>query len=336
MGWFGSSAPKKFKDFEAEIEALLRRERPSDVRALLHRPTVPTGFSGLYAAYHPFTVWMYRFDDLKKRPLAANISSYLVQRNRHEQQVKDVLSEISRHETGRALFDEIDRIGKDVLIYPYWSFGDGTPSGRSLKALLNIGRNKYRNENYKFFGGFGLNATAQRFRDPDEDGHSDIAISFTASMWGPTKFDRRSGLLSGTAGRSGPGSLPDELLFHELVHATRSMLLAESDHSTVNNAFGNKEEYIAVVVTNIYTAEKASDPKHPKLRASHDGFGTLSDPADFLNNKAATKPSPRELLKELFNSQQRPFYVKVGSLPESTVFWNPARVVGRELKLVAP
>src|SRR5205085_1023787 len=63
-----SSDFKKYQDFAAEITALLHRERPAHARELVQDHFVPTGVAGIVAAYHPFTTWMYRFDDLKKRP----------------------------------------------------------------------------------------------------------------------------------------------------------------------------------------------------------------------------------------------------------------------------
>src|SRR5262245_39123794 len=111
MSWFGSPKPKKYADFEAEINAQLQRERPADAPALSRIFREPTAFSGVFAVYWPFAIWMYRFDDLKKLPLTVNINSYLFQRKLHVQQVKDTLAVIAANDTGQALFDEIDRIG---------------------------------------------------------------------------------------------------------------------------------------------------------------------------------------------------------------------------------
>jgi hypothetical protein len=124
---------------------------------------------------------------------------------------------------------------------------------------------------------------------------------------------------------------------YELVHATRATISAKFDKAKVNRDYGDMEEYIAVLVTNIYLAEKAPNQKHPKLRANHDAvFIEMRDPAGFLDNKEGINPPPRVLLKELFNSPQKPFYIKLARPPDSTVLWNPAKVVGRELKLIAP
>jgi hypothetical protein len=336
MGWFGSDDPKDYKDFKADIEALLQRERPFDARELTQDHRLPTSLSGILIGYHSFVRWMYRFDDLKKRDLTVNINSYRFQKKLYVRQVTEVLSDISQQDTGSALFDEISRIGKDVYITPYWYFGDGSTNSGGLKAKFNIGKNKYRNQNYSVFPAYGDNATTQPLGKPDQNGHSDVAIAFTASMWGPTKFNRRTNLWTGTSVASGPGSGPDEVLYHELVHATRTML-AKFDLKPVNKDYDNKEEYIAVLVTNIYLAENAPDQKHPKLRAGHSAqHNEMRDPAGFLDNKEGINPPPRALLRELFNGPQKPFYIQLGRLPESTVLWNPARVVGRELKLIAP
>lgn len=83
---------------------------------------------------------------------------------------------------------------------------------------------------------------------------------------------------------SGPGSKPDEILLHELVHSAR-FTGRDFNQKTLTGAmsgYGDEEEYFAVLVTNIYTSEAGGT----NLRADHAGFSnlsaTLSKPEDFL------------------------------------------------------
>jgi hypothetical protein len=57
-----------------------------------------------------------------------------------------------------------------------------------------------------------------------------------------------------------PGLAPDEILFHEIVHASR----------LIGNDFGprNEEEFFAVLVTNIYMSEKGK--RFSELRYRYD------------------------------------------------------------------
>src|SRR5207342_856269 len=71
---------------------------------------------------------------------------------------------------------------------------------------------------------------------------SDAVIEFTQEIW------------RGEAMRP-PSDAPDEVLFHEMVHASRTMR-GVSDRKTASRRYGDEEEYIAVVLTNIYMSEK--------------------------------------------------------------------------------
>src|SRR5262249_2126075 len=56
-------------------------------------------------------------------------------------------------------------------------------------------------------------------------------------------------------GTQGPATNTDEVLFHELIHATRDTRGVNID-ANVNKDYINEEEYLAVVLTNIYVSNK--------------------------------------------------------------------------------
>jgi Effector protein len=62
-----------------------------------------------------------------------------------------------------------------------------------------------------------------------------------------------------------PGHAPDEVLFHEMVHASRDMR-GKSDRKPANAGYGDQEEYLAIVLTNLFLSEKGQ----LIFRASHD------------------------------------------------------------------
>jgi len=116
-----------------------------------------------------------------------------------------------------------------------------------------------------------------------------------------------------------------------MVHATRTMW-GYWDETPITEGYKSKEEFIGVVITNIYLAEKA--PAHLRLRRAEEGFDTLADPDHFLDNAQHINIPPRQLLRELFNSRQASFMIELAKIPPAQAPWNPVRTVGRELKLV--
>ena len=76
------------------------------------------------------------------------------------------------------------------------------------------------------------------------------------------------------------GLLPHEILFHELVHALRDV--AGHGNSTTPltgglQKYGNTEELIAVVVTNIFMSDPSNTrADHVGVRADHDNFAKAS------------------------------------------------------------
>ena len=99
---------------------------------------------------------------------------------------------------------------------------------------------------------------------------SDVTIYFTPDM------RQKSGCNAGTY-----GSQPDEVLFHEMVHALRHMQGQSNAIPTEDSARGydTEEEFLAIVVANVYMSAK----KCTQLRADHHGHKPLQPP---LNTSA--------------------------------------------------
>jgi hypothetical protein len=100
-----------------------------------------------------------------------------------------------------------------------------------------------------------------------------VSITFTPHMWGPASFDSTTITSTGTAGPQGLASNPDEVLYHEMVHASRQMRGVETV-GRVDKPYTNEEEYIAVVLSNIYLAEKGQK----LFRAGHRSGQALQRP----------------------------------------------------------
>jgi hypothetical protein len=119
----------------------------------------------------------------------------------------------------------------------------------------------------------------------------------------------------------GPGAKPDEVLLHELVHASRDMRGVRFKGS-MNGDFDNEEEFIAILIDNIYLSEKGQTD----IRANHKGHKRL--PAGFrdhfLENRRHLDQPPSWLVEALRNRQFR-LYDALGKIPESKAKWNPVR-----------
>ena len=96
----------------------------------------------------------------------------------------------------------------------------------------------------------------------------------------------------GTAGIHGPALETDEVLFHELVHAARTINGVPGVGLEVNKGYTNEEEYTAIVLSNVYLSEKGKR----NFRAGHGNRAVLPDPAGFLNNAQNVNLSPRDLI----------------------------------------
>jgi hypothetical protein len=123
---------------------------------------------------------------------------------------------------------------------------------------------------------------------------ADAFIDYSPELWG----DR--------AATIGPGTAPDTILFHELVHATRD-LMGVASNMRVNRLFPDVEEYLAVVLADIYISE--TTPLAPLRGGYGDShrFPTLANPERFLDNLLHLHPSPRELLNTFWIDQKQLF-----------------------------
>jgi hypothetical protein len=92
---------------------------------------------------------------------------------------------------------------------------------------------------------------------------TDVDVHFTDAIWGA------SGCSGGVY-----GSLPDEVLIHEMVHGLRAMLGLFNRVPTddAHKGYKNEEEFFSIVVANTYISAKGST----QLRADHNGFTALA------------------------------------------------------------
>ncbi|MGD9631499.1 MAG: M91 family zinc metallopeptidase [Pyrinomonadaceae bacterium] len=127
------------------------------------------------------------------------------------------------------------------------------------------------------------------------------------------------------------GGLPDEILFHEMIHAIRGGLRLNDARPVAGGLkrYSNTEEFLAILITNIYISD-ASNGKGSGLRAGHAGKSPLeaqfSRSLSFFASSAKILP----LLKE-FKDKQPKFFADLAKV--KSVF-NPFKAMTDDMKAV--
>lgn len=131
-------------------------------------------------------------------------------------------------------------------------------------------------------------------------------ITFTPGLWAETDGHcRQSGSKLG-----GPGSNPDAVLFHELVHVYRHITGSRLEYTLTVDGFPSQryEEFVAILVTNLYLSEANST----QLRSfNHDVIDAMTDSKNYMHRNGN-----RELVEELCGSSKiRPFLMELALVP---------------------
>src|SRR5262249_32352319 len=107
-------------------------------------------------------------------------------------------------------------------------------------------------------------------------------------------------------------------LYHEMVHASRDMRGVTFFGPGVNRDYENREEYLAVALTNVYLSEKGQR----YFRADH-GFPprVLIDPEKWLDNGQWANLPPEQLIED-FRIRQPTFY---DALAKVEAWFNPVK-----------
>lgn len=272
-------------------------------------------FPGIIIAYHSMPEWM-RYSqiislndrDLKFRQLT---DMYQMDMRRYMSSVEGWLDQINRWQTGGILLAEINGASRRVTILPF----RGTKPNAYEHARSFLGE---------------INAVEKgAFVDPfvnpfDEDLEASARLKGTG-RGADAIIEFTPDVLRSEMGT--PGGAPDEYLFHELVHALRNMR-GVMNGTFVSGGYDNQEEFIAVVLTNIYLSEKGQ----MVFRGDHDSR-TLQGPAAerFLDNSQRLTPSPMQLMQN-FRDRQLTFYNALAALPRNRPKFNPVQEHNERMK----
>jgi Effector protein len=136
---------------------------------------------------------------------------------------------------------------------------------------------------------------------------SDVHVQFTPGIYGASDCS------GGTY-----GSQPDEILFHELVHAYRKMAALFNPVPTVPKLFLylHEEEWLAILIANIYIAVKNGSNKN--LRKDHNGHEELKAPLN--TSDGFLKDDDHRMLVRKYMGQQVLFTWELHQVPAA---YNP-------------
>jgi hypothetical protein len=143
---------------------------------------------------------------------------------------------------------------------------------------------------------------------------SNATIHFTprhfGNACGPKSSCDRGGLY---------GRYPEEVLFHEMVHAFRQVSGRDLGRPS-GDRYDNEEEFLAIVVTNVFISAFG---RNDSLRAGHESFAPLLYPQNtsqgFLDN-----PDNMERLTRYYNEELE-LYQKLYLIPDDAAHFNPFR-----------
>jgi hypothetical protein len=290
---------------------------------------------------------------LGKVPFSQMIGEYRHAVQKHQDQVIALLALIDTFASGKALLAELGSTGHTVRIMPYWHFFRTMPDGKYFNST-SIPVKPGESMSYMADGTGGRDDKGAYERNaPIRDENNDpmpsegkgtgaganVVLFFSPETW------------NSKAASDGPGFKPDEVLFHELVHITRTIRGRMTHTQVEGGGYGNIEEYFATVITNVYMSDKGetrlrglydNDSIHPNKTEVKVGnqeilvktdplpkdWSVMKDPDKFYDNADNLNPPPRDLM-QIFKAKQTDFYLALAHLPEIRPTFNP---VGRHFR----
>jgi hypothetical protein len=244
--------------------------------------------------------WRNLYDPNRSRDVSSSRQLYADMRHSHQRSILKLLDLIHAEAAGRAVLSELSSAPHEVLIFPF----DFQPSQnwrkKSADEPIVVARtqaNTVQNAINAMREGLpvcGKTRTGHAVCIASPGGGGRAEIFFAASL------------------ATGSDSA-DEVLLHELVHASRHMR-GLIHHFPMTGGYENQEEFLAMVVENIYRSEKGRAP------ISYGG-PPMDKPDAFLDSDIS--PSPRTVIAGLRSNQPTLF----AALSKVETRFNPVREV---------
>ncbi|MGC2657904.1 MAG: M91 family zinc metallopeptidase [Bryobacteraceae bacterium] len=182
-----------------------------------------------------------------------------IQKQRYETDINAALERLANTWTGWAIITEIYYTQRQMVICPYHP----TPQTGQFNAYAKP-----------------VDVKAATMKDTTAlDDHGKLPPKdqrIVGTGTGSNTIVRFSSTtFTGAGAPTGPGTSPDEILLHEMIHALRQMQGRMVRESVAGNpGMDNYEEFAAITISNIYRSEKGNTT----LRADHWGFNPLTGP----------------------------------------------------------
>jgi hypothetical protein len=267
----------------------------------------------ILVAYHAMPRWMQQFDvlfDESDVSFRRNLHAYRVACRQYLDEVRTHFKLLKSLLMGKALLTEISRTNKRVRIVPYWNF---------LKPSAD---------------------TAPWDGASETTGGADVWIAATAKGTAAWLDGAGRPVIGSGAGTNaeirytprmyhssaGPERTPDRILFHEFVHASR-LMKGVFFRMPAGNGYDDLEEYIAIILSNIYLSEKRQEV----FVGNHKGTMILrgADADNFLSNSQHVDTRPTMVIQN-FKDSQPEFYRDVVNVPPDRAKYNWVRQYDEE------
>jgi hypothetical protein len=315
---------------QAELKERMRRaEIPLEQQWQLFHPGMEPvkDFPNILVTFTSFEDWFNEEPAPQRaRDIRATVQRFKIAETDYRAAVQDNIKALLKSGTGKAVLGEIAAAKKFKLsIRPYisaWYGGEGNATSDALvrSRSVPLGLPVRDSEGNKILSGHDLRGRPIYLEGTGQG--TPAYIEFTPSMWGPRGSERAIG----------PGSLPDEVLLHEMVHSGRQMNAVQTSRR-VTADYLNEEEFVAIVVSNIHMSEK----KQTVFRATHAFadlevpfvklamvFDVLPQPDRFLDNPQHMSPPPAQLL-ETVRTRQPNLWKAIKDIGPSKAKFNPIR-----------
>jgi hypothetical protein len=208
----------------------------------------------------------------------------------YRDEVSTILSSIETDPVGRVIVTSIKLSGRDLTIQPFGGNCDSVTTALNVLASapkgIGGGPPIYTPDgqprNGPWFMGHQDDLTTrgvdERFLTTQaraKGGGSDVSMKYSPNIW--------EGDNPCFGGKN--AARPDEVLLHELVHVSRYMKGLANAIPTIDEDYGNDEEFLAIVTANVYMSSRG----RTDLRADHSGHNALdlklSTSTGFLSDK---------------------------------------------------
>jgi len=298
-------------EIERKVKAVVPPGIALQVLAAKYQRTSATPAIRIMTPAYP--TWLARMDpnlDLNSaEAIKESVKAFMSWRKNHHEKMSDLIdgtNGINFYDTGSALIVAISRSGKALYLQPYTIFGAKGRIGAGAATLHDDER---------------LNGTSVGMPHYSPDGKrlpgsgtgegADSVVIFSPETWDTPEAKKVF---------TGPGTAKDEILFHEMVHALR--LMTGTLHAMpVSQGYEHEEEYLAIVLTNVYMSEK----RQTDFRARHTRPNIkLQQPEKFLDNVQGVDLPPIVMI-ERFRLSNPGFYKAYADIPASSAAFNPVR-----------